>query len=119
MTQSDSSESQNPISQNTDSPSNPSINDLWKQERRKILELHRAKAEILFSTLKERLPDENLYTLQISLLVLLVPLVDSEYLRSVYVKHIATLLDIEVESGLLSKQTKQEATGTVSQALGI
>lgn len=116
MTQSDSSEQQKKIPQESSPDSTPSVEDMWKQQRRKVLESHRAKAEIIFASLKQNFPNENLYTLQIALAVLLVPLVEQENTRNVLTNHLVRLLDIEVELGLLSKQKEQEASRTVSKA---
>ena len=87
------------------------VEQQWKQQRRARHELHRVKAEQIFSILKEALPDENLYTLQIAFLTLLVPFqVPDSPIYKALIKHLVELLDYEVEIGLSSKQKESEAT---------
>lgn len=77
----------------------------WISLKRKVLELHQAKAEAYFTLIKTHYPDENLYSLRQALLILLIPILDEQY-RPEAIKLLSMSLDAEVELGLLSLQEK-------------
>ena len=65
-----------------------------QSEIERILELHQAKAAAIFLLIKENYPDENLFTLQTSLLILLAPICENQALRSQMIKQIQLNLTI-------------------------
>lgn len=87
---------------------------LHQQQREKLLELHQAKAEVIFSVLKERLPDDNLFDIQPALVILLAPLAPVEYQSSLK-RLLVNLLDSEIELGILSKQKESPNNSPVSK----
>jgi hypothetical protein len=103
----DSSESQSNSNQLSGNPSTNLSEEQWISIKKKILELHQAKAETYFTLIKTNYPDENLYSLRQALLILLIPILDEPYQKEA-IKLLSMSLDAEVELGLLSLQEKPE-----------
>lgn len=103
----DSSEFQGNSNQSFNNPSTNLSEEQWISIKKKILELHQAKAEAYFTLIKTHYPDENLYSLRQALLILLIPILDEQYQKEA-IKLLSMSLDAEVELGLLSLQEKPE-----------
>lgn len=91
-----------------------SLSQLQTQKRERLLELHQVKALDIINTLKEKYPNENLFTLQNAFLILLIPLVENEVVKKVLLKHLAHLLDAGIEIGLLPIEEGREEARTLS-----
>ena len=116
---SDSSESPEKEPTKSDTPSAHSISEQWKLERRRVLALHQAKAERVFTVIKAEFPDENLFSLQLALLTLLIPLMPTD--SSIFkqsVTYLARLADVEIELGLSSLKEKSSEADTIPEDAG-
>jgi len=84
----------------------------WIELKKKLLLSHQAKAEAIFTLIKNNYPDENLYTLRQALLVLLIPILDEQHQKQA-ISLLSMSLDAEVELGLLSFQEKSETPNSL------
>lgn len=73
------------------------------QQREKALESYQEKALKIFELIKEAYPEENLFTLQASFLILLIPLIEDRAASKYLIKHLAKTLDAGEQIGLLPK----------------
>lgn len=85
--------------------------------KEEVLELHRAKAEILWTLIKNNYPNENLFSLKIELLALLTPILEGLE-QKLILKMLSLALEAEVEIGILSFQAGPEVSSSIFKPLG-
>lgn len=114
----DSSEFQDNLSQLSKLDLNNLDEQQWMFLKKKVLESHQAKAESIFTLIKQNFPDENLYSLRHVLLILLIPILDEQHQKSA-INLLSMSLDAEVELGLLSVKQEQKNSSSIPPNLGI